>query len=384
MNVQDNKQVIDDKELRQKYGTMSGIVGICANLVLSAFKFAVGFITSSVAIMADSMNNLSDAGSSIVSLVSFKLSAKPADRDHPFGHARIEYVASMVVSFLILLVGFEMLTDSLGMIFGLSESNVPDFSTVSLIILGVSVIVKLALSVFYKTVGKKINSSVVLASSTDSLFDSISTFTVLVSSIIIRYTDFALLDAIVGLLVSILILFAGIRTLNETKNSILGEAPVKETVESIMNIVSEYPDIIGTHDLLVHNYGPGHYIASFHAEVDGKSDIYLTHDIIDNVEKRIATELGIICTIHLDPITTDDESINELKRIVTDVVKKVDEKIGVHDFRVVMGVTHTNLIFDLEIPFEFKVDNCTLIKQIESEIQKQKSECFCVITIDRC
>ena len=388
MNTENKECIISKSEERQKYGALSGIIGIGANLVLSVFKLVIGLITSSVAIMADAMNNLSDAGSSIVSLVSFKLSAKPADRDHPFGHARIEYVASMVVSFLILLVGFEMLTDSISVIFGFSESKVPNFSIISLVILGVSVIVKLVLSIFYRKVGKKINSSVILASATDSFFDSISTFTVLVSSIIIKYTDMVIIDAIVGLLVSGLILMAGIRTLNETKNSILGEAPVKETVEAIMKIVTEYPEIIGTHDLLVHNYGPGHYIASFHAEVDGKADIYLLHDVIDNVEKRIGQELGIICTIHLDPITTDDESTNELKRIVNEAVKgigkEIGKDIGVHDFRAVMGATHTNLIFDLEVPFETKISNGILIKEIETEIQKTRPDCFCVITIDRC
>ena len=369
---------------RQKFGIISGIIGICTNLVLAAFKLIIGILTASVAIMADAMNNLSDAGSSIISFVSFKLSAKPADRDHPFGHARIEYVASMVVSFLILLVGFEMLIDSLGVVLGFSEANTPDFSTVSLIILGVSVFVKLALSIFYRKVGKKIDSSVILASSTDSFFDSISTFAVLISSIIIKYTDLAIIDSIVGLAVSVLIIWAGIRTLNETKNSILGEAPVKETVEEIMKIVKEYPEIIGTHDLLVHNYGPGHYISSFHAEVNGADDIYLLHDVIDNVEKRIATELGIICTIHLDPITTDNEFVNELKTLTTGVVKNISEDIGLHDFRVVTGVTHTNLIFDLEVPFEAKLTNDYLSKKVEEEIKKTRPECFCVITVDHC
>lgn len=369
---------------RQKFGILSGIVGISTNLVLAAFKLVIGLFTASVAIMADGMNNLSDAGSSIISFVSFKLSEKPADRDHPFGHARIEYVASMVVSFLILLVGFEMLTDSLSVVLGLSQTETPEFTTISLIILGVSVFVKLALSVFYRKIGKKIGSSVILASSTDSFFDSVSTLAVLIASIVIKYTDFAIIDAIVGLVVSLLIIWAGIRTLNETKNSILGEAPVKETVEEIMKIVKEYPEIIGTHDLLVHNYGPGHYISSFHAEVNGSDDIYILHDVIDNVEKRIATELGIICTIHLDPITMDDEFVNELKTLTADVVKSIRDDIGIHDFRVVNGATHTNLIFDLEVPFEANLTTEHLSKTIEDEIKKTRPECFCVITVDRC
>jgi len=383
MNKKSKNNTVDLKE-RQKYGALSGIVGIGANLILSVLKLIVGLLTSSVAIMADAMNNLSDAGSSIVSLVSFRMSSKPADRDHPFGHARIEYIASMVVSFLILLVGFEMMTDSISVIFGFSEATTPVFSMASLIILGASVVVKLFLSLFFRRIGKKIDSSVILASSADSFFDSVSTFAVLISSIVIKYTEIAIIDAIVGLLVSVLILMAGIRTLNETKNSILGEAPVKETVEAITKIVDEYPEIIGTHDLLVHNYGPGHYIASFHAEVDGKDDIYILHDVIDNVEKRIGTELGIICTIHLDPISLDDERINELKEIAREVIKEIDPKIGMHDFRAVIGATHTNLIFDLEIPFEMKLPNDKIIKDIESRIQRINPECFCVITIDRC
>lgn len=383
MNTQNTNNNINSS-VRHKYGIFSGIVGIGANLVLSIFKLVIGIITGSVAIMADAMNNLSDAGSAIVSLVSFKLSAKPADRDHPFGHARIEYVASMVVSFLILLVGFEMFSDSLSVIFRFSEAKEPDFSVPAFIILGFSILVKLFLSLYYRKIGKKINSSVILASATDSLFDTISTLAVLISSIIIKLTSVVIIDAIVGLLVSVMILVAGIRTLNETKNSILGEAPIKETVDSIMKIVSEYPEIIGTHDLIVHNYGPGHYIATLHAEVDGNGDIYFLHDVIDNVEKRLASELNIICTIHLDPITTEDETVNTLKDLVTETVKKINCEIGMHDFRVVVGATHTNLIFDLEVPFETKISEEDLKEKIEREIQKVNPNYFCVITVDHC
>ena len=383
MNTQNTNNNINSS-VRHKYGIISGIVGIGANLVLSIFKLVIGIITGSVAIMADAMNNLSDAGSAIVSLVSFKLSAKPADRDHPFGHARIEYVASMVVSFLILLVGFEMFSDSLSVIFRFSEAKEPDFSVPAFIILGFSILVKLFLSLYYRKIGKKINSSVILASATDSLFDTISTLAVLISSIIIKLTSVVIIDAIVGLLVSVMILVAGIRTLNETKNSILGEAPIKETVDSIMKIVSEYPEIIGTHDLIVHNYGPGHYIATLHAEVDGNGDIYFLHDVIDNVEKRLASELNIICTIHLDPITTEDETVNTLRDLVTETVKKTNCEIGMHDFRVVVGATHTNLIFDLEVPFETKISEEDLKEKIEREIQKVNPNYFCVITVDHC
>ena len=372
-----------NNESRSKYGTLTSFVGIGTNLFLSALKLTIGFITNSVAIMADALNNLSDAGSSIISLISFKLSSRPADKEHPFGHARIEYIASMIVSFLILIVGFEMFSDSLSVIFGFSEAKVPSFSTISIIIIGISVVVKLFLAIFYRIMGKKINSSVILASSTDSFFDCVSTVAVLASSIVIKLTDVVIIDAIVGLLVSLLILYAGIKTLNETKNSLLGEGPVKETVDAITAIVKEYPEIIGMHDLIVHNYGPGHYVASLHAEVDGKDDIYVLHDVIDNVEKRIGSELNILCTIHLDPITTDDEIVNILKGEVVDCVKFIDERIGVHDFRVVVGVTHTNLIFDLEVPFDIKTPIEKISSEVEAGVKQKRPECFCLITVDR-
>lgn len=370
-------------ESRSKFGALSGGVGIITNLLLAVLKLIFGLLTASVAIMADALNNLSDAGSSIVSLVSFKLSEKPADKDHPFGHARIEYVASMVVSFLILLVGFEMLSDSLGTIIGFNESEKPSFTTATFIILAISVVVKLLLALFYLKVAKKIDSSVIKASALDSLFDSVSTLAVLISSIVIKLTDITIIDSVVGLFVSVLILWAGIKTLNETKNSILGEAPVKETVNNILRIVKDYPEIIGTHDLIVHNYGPGHYIASLHAEVDGSGDFFTLHDIIDNVERRIGEELNILCTIHLDPINTNDELVNKYKSIVVSLAHEISEGIGIHDLRIVTGNTHTNLIFDVEIPFESEKSCNQIIKSLEEKMKEKCPECYCVITVDR-
>lgn len=368
---------------RKKYGTMSSGVGIATNLLLAFIKLIAGLLASSMAIIADGFNNLSDAGSSLITLISFKLSAKPADKEHPFGHARFEYIASMIVSFLILLVGFELLCGSLEIVTGLSESEQTAINNVTFVILAVSIVLKLWLGIFYRKIGKRIDSKIIMATSADSLTDSISTGAVLVSSIVIKLTGFVLLDAIVGIGVSIIILIAGIKILNETKNALLGEAPVQEIVDDIKTIVEEYPDIIGMHDLLVHNYGPGRFIASFHAEVDGKKDIYMLHDMIDNAEREIKEKLGIACTIHLDPIVTDDDNINRLHTLVKEVMSECGFDYHIHDFRVVIGNTHTNLIFDVVLPFDSKITEKELIEKISAAVLKKSENHFCVITVDR-
>lgn len=379
-----NYKNITDPKVRKGYGTLSSFVGISVNIILAFIKLFLGIITVSVAVIADALNNLSDAGSSIITLVSFRMSAKPADRDHPFGHARIEYIASMIISFLILLVGFETLIKSVSVLLGISDAQLPSFSTVSIIILASSILLKLWLALFYRKIGKRINSGVIKASSVDSLTDCISTVAVLISAIIIKYTDLKIIDTIVGLGVSVMIIIAGVKILNETKNSLLGEAPVDEQVKSINEIISEYPEIIGTHDLMIHNYGPNHYIASFHAEVDGSKDIFILHDMIDIVEKRIQSELNILCTIHMDPIVTDDSTVNELKSFLIETIKQdVSPDISIHDFRVVIGNTHTNMIFDIILPFESKETPDDVIEKICVAVNKRRNECFCVITVDR-
>ena len=371
-------------EIRAKYGKISSIVGILTNIVLSILKFLVGLITASVAITADAVNNLSDAGASIISLISFKLSGKPADRKHPFGHARIEYVASMIVSFLIIHIGIDLLVDSFGGILHPENAEPINLTYATLIILSATIFMKLCLSFFQRKIGKRIDSTVILASAQDSLFDCISTTAVLISSIVIKLTDLVIIDSIMGLAVSILIIVAGLRILNDTKNALLGEAPVDEIILSIKKIVAETPEIIGTHDLMVHNYGPHHYIASLHAEVDGSQDIYLLHDTIDNVEKRINSELGILCTIHLDPITTNDETISALLEIAKKAVDEVEEGLKIHDFRAVIGTTHTNMIFDIELPFESKETPEGIVEKIQNSVSSARSDLFCVITVDRC
>lgn len=369
-------------EVRESYGTFASVVGVIVNVLLASFKLIVGFISGSIAVIADSLNNYSDAGSSIVSFVSFKIAAKPADRDHPFGHARIEYVCSMIVSFLILLVGVELFGDSIGSLIS-PDTKELDITIFSCVVLAASIIFKLWLAYFYKKLAKRINSSVLEASSADSIFDAISTSAVFAANIAVKLTNLWFIDAIVGIAVSVMILLAGIRILNETKNSILGEAPTAELIEKIKAIVARYEEILGVHDMLVHNYGPNRFIASFHAEVDGKGDIFALHDTIDVVEREINHELGILCTIHMDPIITDDEEISAMRRHVGELVSELYGGASIHDFRMVVGHTHTNLIFDIALPFEIKDPDAVVIGAVSAKIQEYEPSHYAVITIDR-
>ena len=376
-----NRDDLADTSVREKYGTFSSIVGIILNAILAAMKMIVGIISGSLAILADGINNLSDAGSSGVTFISFKIASKPADRDHPFGHARIEYVASLIVSFLIINVGFDLFADSVKGIFNSGDGI--DVSGLVILVLAASILMKLWLAGFYASIAKKLGSSVIKAAAFDSLSDCISTSAVLISSIVIRYTGFVVIDSVMGLIVSGLIVYAGLNILLENKNSILGEAPVESTIKAIESIVDDYPEIVGIHDMLVHNYGPGHSFASFHAEVNGDDNVFDLHDTIDNIEKRISNELNIQCTIHLDPINLNDETVAELRAIALQGIKNVDENISIHDFRVVTGVTHTNLIFDIVLPFESKLTPHEAKRNIETAINNIRNDLFCVITVDR-
>lgn len=368
-----------DPAVRRAYGMLMSIVGIVANILLSALKLIFGTLSGSISVTADALNNLSDAGAQIISLISFKMSSKPADRDHPFGHARIEYVASMIVSFLVLLVGVELMKESIGKIFSPTDS---EFGTGVIIVLAISIAVKLWLAVSGRKMAKKIGSSVVAAASADSFSDAIATSAVLVSALICRFFNIRT-DAYMGVAVSVVILVAGIKILNDTKNSILGSPPDPEVVEGIHEIARRYPEILGVHDLVVHNYGPGNTIASFHAEVDGKGDVYLIHDVIDNVEKILWSELHVRATVHMDPIVTDDEKVSELRSLAREVIKRIDSRMDIHDFRFVEGVTHSNLIFDITVPFEIKMSDEDIIALAEKGIREIHPDFCSVVTLDR-
>ena len=367
--------------VRRAYGTLASTVGIILNLLLAAGKFTVGFLFGAISVQADAVNNLSDAGSQIISLVTFKMAAKPADREHPFGHARMEYVTSMIVSFLVLLVGWELLTGSVDKVFHPSETV---FSWLSVAVLGVSVLVKLWLCIFNRKIAKKIDSSVMRATAADSLSDAGATLAVLVATLVYKFTGFDP-DAYMGILVALLILWAGIKILNDTKNSILGEKPSEDTVAMIEAMVEEFREqgALGIHDLVVHNYGPGRVMASLHVEVDGDADIYASHDMADLIERRLRVECGIEATVHMDPIAIRDPRVSELKAYAEAVTRSVDERLRLHDFRIVPGETHTNLIFDIAAPFELTVTDADLRTRVADGIHRGNSHLFAVITVDR-
>lgn len=309
--IKNRNSEVKTEAARRAYGTASSIVGIITNLFLFLIKLFAGALTGSIAMVADALNNFTDSASSVITLISFKIAAKPADSDHPFGHARIEYISSMAVSFLILLVGAEMFVDSVKLAFGLSESKIEDVGVFSLVILLFAIAAKLGLGLYYYNVSKTIDSMVIRAAAIDSFTDSISTTGILLSLLIIKHTGLNVLDAIIGGIVSVLIILPGAKMLSATKNALLGEAPKQEMIDELTAIIKEFPMVMGIHELMIHNYGPRKYFASFHAEVSGDSDVYAIHDAIDRLEKRIMDEMGILCTIHIDPTPRNESELRQ-------------------------------------------------------------------------
>ena len=373
---------LNNPGVRRAYGTLASIVGIILNMTIAMGKIIIGFLFGAISLQADGINNLSDAGSQIISFISFKIASKPADRDHPFGHARIEYVASMIVSFFVLTIGWNLLTSSVKKIFN-PEAVTKEPSIIVIIVLAISILVKLWLCLFNKRLANKIHSTVMKATSADSLSDAIATFAVLISMLVLKFTGIDT-DGIMGAIVAIVILIAGIKILNETKNSILGEKADPEIVANIKGIVSEFPDALGIHDMVVHNYGPGITIVSLHIEVDGEQNIFHTHDMIDNIEKALNNRLNIQATIHMDPIVTNDEEVTAMLQFTREHVKEIDERLDIHDFRFVRGNTHTNLIFDVSVPFDIQYTNGQIKDLVQFKISEHDPALLCVITVDRC
>ncbi len=376
--VKDRRNV-QDPAVRRAYGTLVSTVGIILNILLAVGKYTVGFLFGAISIQADAINNLSDAGSQIISLVSFKIAAKPADDKHPFGHARIEYVASMIVSFLILTIGVDLLKESFGKILHPVATR---FSWITVGVLSVSILVKLWLCLFNRKVAKKINSGVMRATSADSLSDAIATSAVLAATLIQKFTSLET-DGYMGLIVACLILWAGIKILNDTKNAILGERPSEETVDKIRAVVAEYEGAVGIHDLVVHDYGPGRVMASLHVEVDGAVDVYRSHDMIDLIERHLREQHGITATVHMDPVALRDPAVVRLRTLTESVVTAIDERLTIHDFRIVPGQTHTNLIFDVAAPFALTMSDDELRDAINTAVRAQDEHLFTVITVDR-
>ena len=372
-----NHQDAQNPAVRTAYGTMVSITGIILNLLLFTAKFVVGSLFGAISIVGDAVNNLSDAGTQIISLISFRIAAKPADREHPFGHARIEYVTSMIVSFLVMLVGFELLKSSIAQIF---SPELPDSSPIAIIVLIGSMLCKLWLGLFNRTIGKRIDSSVMRATAADSLSDVFATGAVLVATVLpMIFTNMKWNpDAYMGVIVAALIIVAGFRILNESKNAILGEAPSEEIVKQITDVVEKYEGALGIHDMVVHNYGPGRIIASLHIEVDGSVNVFETHDMIDTIEQELREICGIQATIHMDPIVTNDEQVTALRQKTAEAVQKIHPSMQIHDFRFVAGTTHTNLIFDVVVPFEVKMSEAE-VKAAVAEKVKEIDPSYCVV-----
>lgn len=375
--VKDAENVSDPK-VRQAYGNVCGFFGIFLNLLLFAGKYFAGFLSGSVAIMADAFNNLSDAGSSIITLLGFALSARKPDPEHPFGHGRIEYLAGLALSALIIFMGFELGKTS---VLKIINPEPVEAGIVPALILVASILVKFYMSLYNRKIGKKINSSAMLATATDSLSDSVSTAVVL-AAMAVQYFFNINIDGFAGLAVAVFIVFAGFNAGKETLSPLLGQAPDRELVEELEKIVLGYPEIIGIHDLIVHDYGPGRLVISLHAEVDGKGDIFLLHDAIDNAERQVKERFGAITTIHMDPIEADDSEVAAIRNAVAELVRQVDPCISIHDFRMVPGATHTNLIFDAVIPAGYHFSDDEVSEQIKDLVHSTWPDRFAVVEID--
>jgi cation diffusion facilitator family transporter len=366
-----------ENNLRDAYGRLSGVVGIIANLFLFLIKIIAGILSSSVAVIADAFNNLSDAGSAIVTLVGFHLASAPPDKEHPFGHGRMEYITAMAIAAMILFAGFELAKSSVSEIINPTQTS---FGTLSFIIITISILVKLWLMLFYKKIGSNINSETLWAAAIDSRNDAICTAFVLISAIISLFAKINI-DGYIGASVAVFVMWSGISVLKDTVSLLLGQAPDPELVQNIKNTVLSYDKIIGLHDLIVHNYGPTKRIISFHAEVSCEEDLMHSHDLIDCIERDLMEKYNAVVCIHMDPVDTKDERIKELRTFVEGILKKIDTAISMHDFRVVFGETHTNLIFDLVVPFNYK-DIYGLRDKVQNLVWEANPKLFTVITIE--
>lgn len=369
-------------DVRARYGTLGSIVGICANVLLCAIKITVGLIGNSISIIADGLNNLSDMGSSVITMLGFKLANKPADRDHPFGHGRMEYMSAFIVAALILIVGFEMLGTSFKSL--ISGDAAPVYSIVSIIALIVSILIKLWLYIFNKHLSKITDSSALLATAKDSLNDCISTSAILLAAIITTYIELPFnLDALMAMGVSIFILYAGYSTAKDTIDEILGKPPEAELIKDIENGIMSFEGFIGIHDLIVHNYGPGRQFASVHVEVPHDIDIVKCHEQIDICEKLVGEKTGVELVIHMDPIDVNSEAVCIAREHMNEVIRDIDSHLTLHDFRMTpVSDTRTNLIFDVVVPPECTLTPAELDNAI-AEAAKQKNPTYvCVVTYD--
>ncbi len=370
---------LSDLKKREYIGTLSGIVGIACNIILCIVKFFIGTVTNSVSITADAVNNLSDAGSNVVTIAGSKLSNKPVDKEHPFGHGRIEYISALIVAFFILFMGIELGKSSVEKIIHPEDIQ---FNIWYIVILCIAICVKFAMALFNKSLFKISDNINLKAVAQDSLNDCLATLATIVALLISSLTKFKIADGIIGVAVAIFVLISGIEIIKDIIGNLLGKAPEPELVESIESIMLEEEYIVGVHDLIVHNYGPGRIIASAHAEVPSNIDVLKLHDIIDNVEKRINKRLNIMICIHMDPIMIDDERINNYKNMMGKIIEQYDSSFTFHDFRVVEGQSHTNFIFDLVIPHGYKKDGKTILKELRELTSQIYPDILLVVTVE--
>lgn len=375
-----NYEQTDSLPVRTAYGVLSGIVGILCNILLFAVKFMTGTALHSVSVTADAFNNLSDAGSSVIGLIGVKLAEKPADAEHPFGHGRIEYIAALIVAFLVIEVGFSFFKESLDKILHPAALN---FQPVSLLILGLSIGVKLWMNVFNRKLGKRINSQVMLATAADALGDAVTT-SVTILSILVSHFARLNIDGFVGILVALLVIWAGIGIARDTLEPLIGAAPDPELCTKIIRMVESYDGILGTHDLIVHSYGPGRSMASIHAEVPRTADIVEVHEIIDTIEREVHQKLGLFLVIHMDPLETGNGEVITARNEIEALLSSIDPRLSIHDFRMVNGKKRVNLLFDLVVPYSYdKQAQETLRREIQEKISDLDKQYQCVITIEK-
>ncbi len=376
--VKDAQQT-DNPTVRQRYGVLSGVVGICCNLLLSTAKISAGLLTASISVLADGLNNLSDIASSVVTLAGFKLAGKTPDKEHPFGHGRMEYIAGLLVALVILLMGVELLKSSVQKIISPETMEV---SYVSILILLASIGVKLWMYFFNRRLGRQIDSAAMRATARDSLSDSVATAVVLCGILIYRFSGWNI-DGYTGVAVALFILYTGLSSAKETLDPLLGQAPSREFTKGIEAAVLSHPEVVGVHELIVHDYGPGRCMISLHAEVPASMDVLAAHDVMDCIENELQQKYHCVATLHMDPIVMDNELTNSLKSKVHDFLADISPELSMHDFRITDGPMHKNIIFDIVLPQDFSVPEEEIIRQLRERIRQLDASYFTVINVDR-
>lgn len=369
---------VQSPKVRKAYGFLAGAIAVICNALLSASKIVVGFLTASVSVIADGINNLSDTGSGIVSIFGFKMADRPADEKHPFGHARMEYAAGLIIACIVLVIGIQLIISSVEKIIDKSAASA---NIATFIILSISIVVKLWLGFFNRSIGKKIGSTPLKASATDAFNDVVATTVVLIGAIINRTTNLQI-DGYLGVAVALFVVFNGIKLIQETLSPLIGERPDNEVMNKLIEKICCYDGVLNVHDVVAHNYGVGKYYISLHVEVDSTVDIMVSHDLVDKIERELSVN-GITLVIHMDPILVNDPATDKYRRIAIDALAQIDPQLTMHDFRAVVGKAHNNLIFDVVTPFHYKYSDAELKELIEKNIKQLDKKCFSVVNIDK-